>query len=53
MTLPTFTRPINTSVASSTEVYQHTRLHAALGDLTPAEYETHWRQQPHATKPVK
>ena len=35
------------------EVYQHTRLHAALGDLTPAEDETHWRQQPHATKPVK
>jgi len=28
------------------EVYQHKRIHSALGYLTPAEYEAEWRAQP-------
>jgi transposase InsO family protein len=35
------------------EVYQHQRIHSALGYLTPVECEAQWRQQPPATKPVK
>jgi hypothetical protein len=27
------------------DVYQHKRIHSALGCLTPAEFETHWLQQ--------
>ena len=31
----------------------HKRLHSALGSLTPAAFETPWRQQQRATVPVK
>jgi transposase InsO family protein len=27
------------------DVYQHKRIHSALGDLTPAEFESQWRAQ--------
>lgn len=27
------------------EVYQHKRMHSALGDLTPTEFESQWRAQ--------
>jgi putative transposase len=34
-------------------IYQHTRIHAALGSLTPAEFATPWRPQQAAAASVK
>jgi putative transposase len=35
------------------EVYQHKRIHSALGYLTPVEFETHWREQNPRAIPMK
>jgi hypothetical protein len=35
------------------EVSQHKRMHAALGDLTPAEVEVHWLLQAPIAVPLK
>jgi putative transposase len=35
------------------DVYQHKRIHSALGYLTPEEWETQWLQQQRMAVPVK